>query len=116
MENTPEKASIVQTILGFLFALGWMFVAGIFGFAFVFGCGMGGGSPNVNPTSIKLLVLFVFLGAVVITFAGLAGGAAIASAEQSVRKSYWKVFGTMIAGGLGLQAIGIMILYFFPNR
>ena len=109
METPPKKASIVQTILGLLFALGWMFVAGIFGFAFVFACGMGGGSPNLNSTSIGLLVLFVFLGAVVITFAAVAGGAAIAAAEQSVRSSRWKIFGKMIACGLGLQAIGIII-------
>jgi hypothetical protein len=109
-KTPPKKASILQQISGLLFALGWMFGAGIFSFGIIFASGMAGGSPNINPALVKLLVLFVFLGAVLITFAGLAGGAAVSSSEQSDKDKNWKTFSQMIILGLGLGCVGFLCL------
>ena len=112
METPLKKVSIGSVISGFFFGAIWICGTCVFGFAEMFASGMAGGSPNVKQGSVMLLTLFVVLGAGLITFAGFAGGAAIAAADVSEGRAHWKTFGKMIACGLGLQGIGFLLLLF----
>ena len=111
METPPKKVSLVQVIGGLLFAAMWFCGTGVFGFAFIFASGMAGGSPNVNALAAQSLVLFVFIGACAISLAGIAGGLAIASAEQAETRERWKAFGYMVASGLALQVLGYVSFF-----
>jgi hypothetical protein len=111
METPPKKVSIVQVIGGLLFTAIWFCGTCVFGFAFIFANGMAGGSPNVNELAVKSMVLFVFIGACAISLAGIAGGLAIASAEQAETRKRWKAFGYMVASGLALQVLGYVIFF-----
>jgi len=108
-ETPPKKAPIAQVIFGALFMLIWVGATGFFGFGLFFVSVMAAGSKNADETIGKLLVLFISLGAGMITFAGCAGGAATASVVQSDKDKKWKTFRWMISCGLGLLAIGFIL-------
>lgn len=108
METPPKEVSTSQYISGVRFALSWMCVTGFL----VSGCFClrdGCWFKNADETIGKLLVLFISLGAGMITFAGCASGAATASVVQSEKDKKWKTFRWMISCGLGLLAIGFIL-------
>ena len=109
MENPPKEASTSQYISGVMFALSWMCVTGFLGFGLFFVSVMAAGARNADETIGKFLLLFISLGAGMITFAGCAGGAATASVAQSDKDKKWKTFRWMIGSGLGLLAVGLML-------
>jgi hypothetical protein len=109
METPPKEVSTSQYISGVRFALSWMFLTGFFGYGLFFVSVMAAGIRNADETIGKLLVLFISLGAGMITFAGCAGGAATASVVQSEKDKKWKTFRWMISCGLGLLAIGFIL-------
>jgi hypothetical protein len=115
METSPKEVSTSQYISGVRFALSWMCVTGFFGFGLFFVSVMAAGSKNADETIGKLLVLFISLGAGMITFAGCAGGAATASVVQSDKDKKWKTFRWMISCGLGLLAVGFMLFMILLN-
>ena len=115
MENPPKEASTSQYISGVMFALSWMCVTGFLGFGLFFVSVMAAGARNADETIGKFLLLFISLGAGMITFAGCAGGAATASVAQSDKDKKWKTFRGMISCGLGLLAAGFILFIILVN-
>ena len=114
METPQKEASTSQYILGVGFALSWMCVTGFFSFGLFFVSVMAAGSNKAahhsgGETIGKLLILFILLGAGLITFAGCAGGAATASVVQSDKDKKWRIFRWMIGAGLVLLAVGFLL-------
>ena len=115
METPPKEASTSQYISGVMFALSWMCVTGFLGFGLFFVSVMAAGARNADETIGKFLLLFISLGAGMITFAGCAGGAATASVAQSDKDKKWKTFRGMISCGLGLLAAGFILFIILVN-
>ena len=91
-----------------------MCVTGFFSFGLFFVSVMAAGSNKAahhsgGETIGKLLILFILLGAGLITFAGCAGGAATASVVQSDKDKKWRIFRWMIGAGLVLLAVGFLL-------
>jgi len=100
METPPKEASTSQYVLGAAFALIWMCITGFISFGLFFVSVMVAGSNNAahhpdGETIGKLLMLFILLGAGLITFAGFA--------------KKWEIFRWMIGGGLVLLAVAFLL-------
>ena len=106
METPPKEASTSQYVLGVAFALIWMCIAGWISFGLFFVSVMVAGSNKAahHPDGEiigKLLMLFILLGAGLITFAGFA--------------KKWEIFRWMMGGGLVLLAVAFLLFNMILN-